>query len=111
MRFDEVCGARFGTAEEAWLWALGALAARANGERGTGAGASRPCEPDDVALAASRLVQRHVITDHHARVLCAYGKRGAAPDPRSAAECCDAQFWAGAMAPLKTMLQTKGIVA
>ena len=46
----------FRSAEAAWFWCMGFLAARAEGAGAAfGTGGNRPCEPDDVVKALDRL--------------------------------------------------------
>ncbi len=103
----------FATTEEAWLWTMAALVARAAGARvvaGLGS-RQRPCEPDDVVKCLDRLYRQRRIDLRHARVLRRWGERGVPPNPRYAEERADAGLWQEAMSRLEWPLQIKGIVA
>jgi hypothetical protein len=103
----------FRTAEEAWFWTISALTARREGTRySTNKGlVKRPCEPDDVVRCLDTLYLSRRIDLAHARILRAWGERGAAPDPRYASERADHCYWKEAMDRLEWPLRVKGIVA
>ena len=105
-------GQGFSGPEQAWFWAMAALAARHDGQReGGSARVPRPCEPDDVIKCLDGLYRHHRIDLAHARVLRIWGERGVAPDPRYHAERADAVLWREAMERLSWPLRMKGIVA
>ncbi|MBN8926732.1 MAG: hypothetical protein J0H19_08915 [Rhodospirillales bacterium] len=103
----------FRSAEEAWLWTMGALVARREGQRYTpGRGTlPRPCEPDDVVRCLDMLYRRRRIDLVHARILRIWGERQAVPNPAHASERCDWRLWREAMERLEWPLRVKGIVA
>ena len=115
------CGATaFVSAAEAWLWTVGALAARhgirqssvgrGNGGR-TRIKIQRPCDPDDIIRALDLLHQSGGITLDHARVLRRWGDRGREPDATRAGQEADAVQWTAAMTRLEVLLRAKTIVA
>jgi hypothetical protein len=103
----------FASPEEAWFWAMQCLVARADGARvrADQAETARPCEPEDILLAAERLLRAGRLTTRHLRVLLLYGKRLAVPDGRRRGEQRDAQFWDEALDRLATLWRLKGIIA
>lgn len=103
----------FRSAEEAWLWTMGALVARREGQRySPGRGTlPRPCEPDDVVRCLDMLYRRRRIDLVHARILRIWGERQAAPNPAHTSERCDWRLWREAMERLEWLLRVKGIVA
>jgi hypothetical protein len=103
-------GEPFRSAEQAWFWTVGALAAR---REGTGRGArriERPCEPDDVVRCLDQLYRTRRIELLHARILRIWGERQCAPNPASARERSDWRLWREAMDRLEGKLRRKGIV-
>lgn len=102
----------FRSPEEAWFWTMSALRARREGQRYSAAKGlvKRPCEPDDVVLCLDMLYRSKRIELVHARILRAWGERGAAPDARYASERADHRFWKEAMDRLEWPLRVKGIV-
>lgn len=99
-------GEPFGSAEEAFLWAMAALVARRDGLRGRTGGITRPCEPDDVILCLDQLYGRRRLRPDHAHALRRGAERGGAPDPADA----DAPLWREALERLEWLLTGKGIV-
>jgi hypothetical protein len=103
----------FRSAEEAWFWTMGALAARREGG-GSGSNytkVARPCEPDDVVKCLDTLYRRRRIDLAHARILRIWGERRVAPDPSCVGERSDWRLWREAIAALEWPLRVKGIVA
>lgn len=105
-------GEPFRTPEEAWFWTMTALTARREGAsyRANNGKVKRPCDPDDIVLCLDTLYRNRRIDLAHARVLRAWGERGAAPDPAYAAERSDHRLWREAMDRLEWPLRIKGIV-
>lgn len=102
----------FGSAEEAWIWTMAALAARRDGARYSAnqGRIPRPCEPDDVVRCLDALYRQRRIDLSHARVLRHWGERQAAPDPDRPAEARDGRLWREALDRLEWPLRVKGIV-
>lgn len=102
----------FETAEQAWFWFIQAYAARSEGARITAGGgdAARPCEPLDIMAVLDRLYRNRVLTRDHVAVLGHYGRRQSPPEPDRPLERRAHLLWREAMAPLRTALETKGIV-
>ena len=105
-------GIPFDTAAEAWFWCVRCLLARADGARITaGLGlVARPCDPEDVLMAAERLLRRGQLRQGHLRVLGEAGRAGLPPDPRLRASQTPARLWDEAIDRLATVLMTRGIV-
>ncbi|MBN8875101.1 MAG: hypothetical protein J0H67_19870 [Rhodospirillales bacterium] len=103
----------FRSAEEAWMWTMGALVARREGHRYAVSRGNlpRPCEPDDVVRCLDMLYRRRRIDLVHARILRIWGERQAVPNPAYASERCDWRLWREAMERLEWPLRVKGIVA
>lgn len=103
----------FRSAEEAWFWTLGALAARREGarDRANGGRIDRPCEPDDVIRCLDLLFRSGKIGLAHARVLRAWGERRLTPRADFLAERGEWLLWRQACARLEWVLRVKGIVA
>ncbi|HQT84051.1 MULTISPECIES: hypothetical protein [Acidiphilium] len=100
----------FASAERAWLWTAGCLAARRAGtplphDR------SRPCTPETILTCLDRLYRARRIDLVHARVLRVWGDRGRAPDRRSGSDRSDWRQWRYALAELEQALRARGIVA
>ena len=101
----------FRSAEEAWLWTMGALVARRDGARTTANQSRiRPCEPDDVVKCLYALYRRRRLDLVHARILRIWGERQCAPNPAYAGERCDHRLWREALGRLEWPLRVKGIV-
>lgn len=101
----------FETAEEAWFWFIRAHKARRDGQRFEGGGGMmRPCEADDVYLAALNLVRAGVLRVFHLRTLLDFGNRERAPDARVRAESGAARLWDEALDRMSTVLRKKGIL-
>lgn len=103
--------AAFGSAEEAWFWFVRCQQVRRDGARfGDSGNLRRPCDPDDVYVAAVTLHRRGLLSSGHMTVLGTFGLRGRPPDAR----CCDethaARLWDEAIDRLNTILRKKGIV-
>ena len=95
-------GTPFVDADEAWFWALDCRDALETGARLGGLRAGRPCDPDDVVNAMSRLQLSPV----HARTVVAWGKKRTGPPEGSDAR----RLWDEAMGRLAVVLRAKGIV-
>ena len=102
----------FRSAEEAWLWTMGALIARRDGTRSSSnfGRIRRPCDPDDVVKSLDGLYRQRRIDLVHARILRIWGERGHAPDPSHVMERGDWKLWKEAMDRLEWPLRVKGIV-
>ena len=97
----------FDTAEGAWFWFMRAHRARRDGQRFEGGGGmARPCEADDVYLAAVSLVRARVLKALHLRTLLEFGARDRPPD-----EAWPARLWDEALDRMTTVLRRKGILA
>lgn len=102
----------FASAEEAWFWYARCEKARRDGARfEAGRTMARPCDPDDVALAALGLARRGVLGRRHLGVLAAFGWLEAPPDARRPEHAVLARLWDEALDRLSTVLRGKGIVA
>jgi len=101
---------RFRDAAEAWLWTMGALAARRDGGAGSNVRVARPCDPDDIVRCLDRLYRERRIVLAHARVLRVWGERQIAPASYFKGETCDYRLWTEAMTELEPLLRAKGIV-
>ena len=100
----------FHSAEQAWFWTVGALAARRDGTGRSGPRTERPCDPDDVIKCLDQLYRHRRIELLHARILRIWGERKCAPNPAHARERCDWRLWHEAMERLEWKLRMKGIV-
>ena len=101
----------FHSAEQAWFWTVGALAARRDGTgRGSGARVERPCDPDDVIKCLDQLYRTRRIELLHARILRIWGERQTAPNPANPRDRSDWRLWREAMDRLDWKLRMKGIV-
>jgi hypothetical protein len=100
--FYGTSGTPFVDAAEAWFWTLDCRDALEEGARCGGLRAGRPCDPDDVVNAMSRLQLPPI----HARTVMAWGKKRTAPPEGSDAR----RFWDEAMGRLTVVLRAKGIV-
>ena len=101
----------FRSAEQAWFWTVGALAARHNGSNSNRRGTPRPCDPDDIVICLDALYRGQHVDLSHARILQRWGSRQTAPNPDHANECRDAALWREALDRLEAPLRAKGIVA
>ena len=103
----------FGTAEEAWFWAMNCLVAREDGARFVAGLAlhERPCSPDDLIVSAERMGVAGRLKPSHLQVLAGYGRRLLAPDSRARNEQTAARLWDEALDLLTTVWRRKGIVA
>ncbi len=103
----------FRSAEEAWLWTMGALIARRDGTRTSSSHGriGRPCEPDDIVKSLDGLYRQRRIDLVHARILRIWGERGHAPDPSHGMERGDWKLWKEALDRLEWPLRVKGIVS
>lgn len=102
----------FETAEEAWFWFIRAHKARRDGRRFEGgSGMVRPCEADDIYLAALNLVRARVLSLRHLRTLLDFGTRERSPDTRVGGETLQARLWDEALDRMTTVLRRKGILA
>lgn len=106
-------GIPFASAAEAWFWCAQCLAAREDGARvAAGLGlVPRPCDPEDVLMAAERLVRAGRLRRGHLRVLAVAGRALTPPDPRDRASETAARLWDEALDRLTTVLTARGIVA
>lgn len=102
----------FSSAEEAWLWTMGALIARAEGSRSVSkfGRRTRPCEPDDVVRCLDTLYRERRINLAHVRILRVWGMRQSVPDPAYPLERADSRLWSEAVRALEWPLRVKGIV-
>jgi len=100
--FYGTAGTPFVNAAEAWFWTMDCIDALAEGARCGGLRAGRPCDPDDVVNAMSRLQLPPV----HARTVMAWGKKRKAPPDGSDAR----RLWDEVMGRLTDVLRPKGIV-
>ncbi len=107
--FDSLQAHKFGSAEEAWFWTMGALQARRDGCSGGRSSRSYPCEPDDILRCLERLYRSHRIDAAHAQVLQMWGERQMPPEGghRGSGE---RQLWREAIEQLAPLLRAKGIV-
>lgn len=71
---------------------------------------ARPCDPDDIYKAATRLQRDGRIGAQHLNALAKYGLAERSPDPRYRDEILAARLWTEAMDRLTTVLRRKGIV-
>lgn len=103
----------FNSAEEAWLWTMAALIARAEGSRGIPKVGKklRPCDPDDIIKCLDALYKARRISLAHARILRVWGTRRSPPDPTYPLERADSRLWNEALTALDWPLRMKGIVA
>lgn len=102
----------FGSAEEAWFWYVRCQVGRLDGARFGGDGfVERPCEPDDVYLAAVGLRRRRVLSGAHLAVMARFGLLGYPPDVRCREEAGPLRLWREAFDRLGTVLRAKGIVS
>ena len=105
-------GEPFPDAGAAWFWALSALKARHGGASGGGSSRIvRPCEPDDVIVAAERLLRSGRLSSAHVRVLQTWGARSVAPDAMLQGDRDDARLWREALDALRQPLRAKGIIS
>ncbi len=100
----------FASAERAWLWTAGCLAARRAGTP-LAHDPSKPCTPDTILRCLDRLYRAGSIDLVHARVLRLWGDRGRAPTARRGGDRSDWRQWRHALGELETVLRSKGIVA
>jgi hypothetical protein len=107
---ERVSAEPFHSAEQAWFWTVGALAARRDGTRGNSPRTERPCDPDDILKALDRLYRTRRIELLHGRILRIWGERQMAPNPAHPGERCDWRLWREAMERLESKLRMKGIV-
>ncbi|MCF3948283.1 hypothetical protein AiwAL_14235 [Acidiphilium sp. AL] len=100
----------FASAERAWLWAAGCLAARRAGQPAP-RDPAMPCTPETILLRLDRLYRARRIDLVHVRILRRWGDRGRAPDPRRGGDRNDWRQWRAALAELEDVLRELGIVA
>ncbi|MBB4266114.1 hypothetical protein [Roseospira visakhapatnamensis] len=105
--------APFDSAESAWFWYQRARLNRAEGARlrADPLSMARPCDPDDIVRAVTRLARARTLQGHHLRVLDRHGRRLTPPDGRLPEEAADATIWHEALDHLAAPLRSKGIVA
>lgn len=104
--------APFDNAEEAWFWFVRCQQVRRAGARFTDSGGlRRPCDPDDIYVAAVNLQRRGILAGSHLKVLGSFGLRGHPPDARCREEAWAARLWDEALDRLNTILCEKGIVS
>ena len=102
----------FADAEEAWFWFVRCHRVRRDGARLSGGAATvRPCDPDDIYRAVSRLARTGRIGQDHLHVLARFGLREAPPDPRRPDEVRAARLWAESLERLGSALREKAIVS
>lgn len=70
----------------------------------------RPCDPDDVYVAAISLKRKGKLRNRHLAVLGKYGLKERSPDPRYREEEEAFRLWSEAIDRLSTILSEKGIV-
>lgn len=106
-------GVPFDSAAEAWFWCMQCLAAREEGARITAGLAlvPRPCDPEDVLVAAERLARAGRLRRGHVQVLVRAGRALLPPDPQNRATETAARLWDEALDSLATVLAARGIVA
>ena len=101
----------FSSAEEAWFWFVRCQQVRRDGARfDDRGGLQRPCDPDDIYVAATALHRRGILGPPHMNVLATFGLRGQPPDARCRDEQRSARLWDEALDRLSTILRGKGIV-
>ena len=102
----------FASAEQAWFWFVRCQAARIEGARvvADAGEVTRPCDPDDIYNAVTRLWRGGVIGQAHLQVLEYYGVVERLPDHRVEAESRKAGLWQEAMQALRDVLVRRGIV-
>ena len=101
----------FASAEEAWFWFVRCQQVRRDGARfADGGGLQRPCDPDDIYVAAATLHRRGILSRLHMSVLGTFGLRGHPPDARRREEQGSARLWDEALDRLSSVLRKKGIV-
>lgn len=102
----------FDSAEEAWFWYMQCVALRREGARlkSEHSDVTRPCEPDDLAVCAVKLLHMRRLTRSHVRVLAAYGAAGEPPDIHTPGQNGHARLWDEALDRMTTALRKKGIV-
>jgi hypothetical protein len=102
----------FSHASDAWIWALGALVARRDGQaKRERSGVARPCDPEDVVKCIDQLCKNGRIGLEHIRVLAKWGQRSMSPSKRCVGEAREAHLWDEALVWLDVVLRRKGIVA
>ncbi len=102
----------FESVEELWFWFIAAQQARNDGARyvaGVG-NVRRPCGPVDVLKVLDSLYRKRRLLRSHFLVLCHYGKRFMAPDPRRIKEQRAHYIWREAFERMEPVLEKKGIV-
>jgi len=100
--FYGTSGTPFVDAAEAWFWTLDCRDALEEGARCGSLRAGRPCDPDDVVNAMSRLLLPSI----HARTVIAWGKKRRVPPDGSDTR----RLWDEVMDRLTVVLRAKGIV-
>lgn len=110
--WGNVSTAPFDNAEEVWFWFVRCQRVRREGARfdGTLTAVGRPCDPDDVYLAAKELAHQHMIGTAHLKVLGRFGLLGRPPDPRCGEEDNEYKLWDEALDRLTTIFHLKGIL-
>ena len=103
-----ITGEPFATTEEAWFWACRMQVERRAGMRPDGRGSHRPCDIDDVFMAASEMVRRRRLGKIACGILVTYGLKQCPPDYRY--EAGRLKAWDAMMDHLTTELRGKGIV-
>ena len=103
--------APFASAEEAWFWFVRCQQVRRDGARFCdGGNVQRPCDPDDIYVAAMALQRRGFLKVSHLTVLGRFGLLGHPPDVRCHDEHNAARLWDEALDRLSTVLRKKGII-
>lgn len=100
-------------AQEAWFWFIRCRQIRYEGapDFSTAITTERPCDPDDIYRAVTRLYRQKRLNAHHLRTLSQYGLAERTPDPRCEEEAPAAALWDEALEALDEALSEKGIVA
>lgn len=118
----------FNCAEDAWFWFIECEKAKNDGARFiAGMGIERPCNPIDIYIIMTRLVQKRLLRNHHLVTLKNFGNYGYAPSSRifpanhafsrivrgetGRDERTAAIWWKEAMDMMSDELENKGIVS
>lgn len=106
-------GVPFDSAEEAWFWAVVCRRARAEGAQVTSGLALVPriCEPDDILIAAERLLRRGELGPAHKAVLIRSAADLLPPERGPRGDDHAVRHWNEAMDRLAEALAAKGILA
>jgi len=100
----------FPSAEAARFWCCAILAGRAEGARRDGGGTPRPCEPDDILNLVLRHHRAAGLTEHHLKVLGAFGNYGQPPSGHSQVALWEKRLWTECMTFLHPLLVQRQLV-